>query len=105
MLGVIKHRKNQAQLLIWPLLLSHHGSKKSGRVNTLQCRAQLLSAVPGLTFLVLKMFDLVSLWLITGMKKDLQGIYLYYVFAIACLREAVSAIFKMTNFKGKLAIC
>lgn len=63
------------------------------------------TVVPGLTSLALKVFDLVSLWLMTGMKKDLQGIYLYYVFAIACLQEAVSAIFKMTNFKGKLAIC
>lgn len=41
----------------------------------------------------------------TGMKKDLQEIYLYYVFAIAYLQEAESAIFKMINFKGKLAIC
>lgn len=49
------------------------------------------------------MFDLVSLWVTTGVKKDwlLQGIYLYYIFAIAYLQRAVRDIFKITNFKIK----
>lgn len=88
-----------ASIIVTPLLKTEWQGKYP------QGRAQLLSVYPGLTFLVMKMFDLVSLWLMTGMKKDLQGIYLYYVFGIACLHEAGSAIFKMTHFEGKLAIC
>lgn len=34
-------------------------------------------------------------------KKSLQGIYLYYIFAIAYSQEVVRDIFKIMNFKGK----